>query len=104
MKRTYKRDKKSGRMIETTPEAVKAFLPKRRRAPGIPMISHAKWPIVSKVLGVSASKAAAYDAAARATGPGFRYRNDGAVEIADKRGYDRYLKMNDCHNDTVNGE
>jgi hypothetical protein len=104
LKRTYKRDKRSGRMIETTPDNVKALLPNRRRKPGVPMISHARWPIVSSVLGVSASKAEAYNAFARAMGTGVSYAPDGTITIPDKAAMDRHLKAHGQHNDTVNGE
>jgi hypothetical protein len=95
LKRTFKRDKKSGRMVETTPERVKAMLPKQRRKPksGVPALASWNRPVRMLSVSVHSSQVADYREDAKQAGfTGIEVRDDGTIFAATRSQRKEYFK------------
>lgn len=93
LKRTSVFDKASGKMIDVTPAAVKAILPKRRKVVGVPMIAPpGNYPMRISSIAVNPKQVPALKALMARKGiPGYVH-NDGTITVDSARELKRHAE------------
>lgn len=93
LKRTFKVDKHTGKLVDVTPPHIKAMLPKRKVKPGVPMIAPpGNYPMVADSISVHPKQVGALRALLQRKGLPGEVLADGRIKVDSAADWKRHCE------------